>query len=180
MSSVLFCGRNCVVAKFVVRFCWYVHLCKLYNRPTVHFVRDAFAWSCWLFYVYLYIIYSTTLCSQNIDWYFCQRAANGWKHTQTITSMRLRCDSYEQCVYSCGCASVHTRVLFTYTSWSVRWIKFRIYDKFLQMTRKATRKIYIKILCEKYYPCFAYEHTSNSRNFRHRNDDSLKPWLLKI
>lgn len=64
MSSLLFCGLLCCyeICCEILLICAFVY----YNRPTVHFVRDAFPWSCWLFYVYLYIIYSTTLCSKTL------------------------------------------------------------------------------------------------------------------
>lgn len=44
-----------------LRFCWYV---QRYNG-LLSFVRDAFSWSCWLFFfLFIYTHY------QNIDWYF--------------------------------------------------------------------------------------------------------------
>lgn len=137
MSSLLFCGLLCCyeICCEILLICAFVYD----NRPTVHFVRDAFAWSCWLFYVYLYIIYSRTLRSKTL----IGASANALPYCErpkTYASHHIN----EIEMWFIG--TVHTRVLFTHTDYldeSIRWINFRIYDKFNQRCwKKATRKIH--------------------------------------
>lgn len=162
----------CVVTKFVVRFCWYVHLCTIGLLCTLYVTLlldhvDSFMF----IYIYHYIRHNTRRCSKTLIGAFASATENIRKPSHqrdwdVIHSKKV-----------CICAE-HTRVLFTlYLNWSVRWIKFSIHMTF--MYRRKRQGKYIKNSVRKILSMLCI-HITNSRNFRHRNDDSLKLWLPNI